>query len=146
MSERDKPFTINDRRHFTAEGHARPDTESPPVAAGRPAPPGAEEGSVEAEEGRALKPEGAPAAGSPGPVDFAQFLLSLGAQAGMLLSPAEGREAGGAEALEAARHIISILEMLKGKTEGRRTDEETALLDNLLFQLRLAYVERTRRP
>ena len=139
MSERDKPFTINDRRHFTAEGHARQNDESPSVAEVAPVPP-------QAEEPKARKPGDAPAAGSPGPIDLAQFLLSLGAQAGVLLSPGEGGDAGGADALEAARQIISILEMLKDKTEGRRTDEETSLLDNLLFQLRLAYVERTRRP
>ncbi len=139
MSERDKPFTINDRRHFTAEGHARPDAESPPVAAAVPAAPDAEQAQVR-------RSEEAPGAGAAGPIDFPQFLMSLGAQAGMLLSPAEGGEASGPEALEAARQIISILEMLKDKTEGRRTDQESALLDNLLFQLRLAYVERTRRP
>jgi hypothetical protein len=34
--------------------------------------------------------------------------------------------------------------MLKDKTEGRRTAEEEALLAGLLFELRMAYVERTR--
>ncbi len=49
-----------------------------------------------------------------------------------------------AETLAAARQIVGILEMLKDKTEGRRTSEEDALLSELLFQLRMAYVERTR--
>jgi hypothetical protein len=48
------------------------------------------------------------------------------------------------QALESARSIISILEMLKGKTEGRRTSQEDALLDGLLFELRMRYVEKTR--
>jgi hypothetical protein len=77
------------------------------------------------------------------PVDFGQFLLSLGAQAGLLLS----REAGAEEregALEGARSIISILEMLKDKTEGRRTDEEERVLDGLLYELRMAYVAAAR--
>ncbi|MGE5125489.1 MAG: DUF1844 domain-containing protein, partial [Betaproteobacteria bacterium] len=141
--ERDKPFTINDRRHFTAEGHARQEAEVPPVAAPPAGPPAPEEPAADApttDETPSAGPSGA------GPLDFAQFLLSLGAQAGMLLSPAEGGGANGAEALEGARQIISILEMLKEKTEGRRTDEESGVLDNLLFQLRLAYVERARRP
>jgi hypothetical protein len=34
--------------------------------------------------------------------------------------------------------------MLKDKTEGRRTAAEDALLDEFLFQLRMAYVEKTR--
>jgi hypothetical protein len=32
--------------------------------------------------------------------------------------------------------------MLKDKTEGRRTPEEGRVLDELLFQLRMAYVQR----
>jgi hypothetical protein len=43
-----------------------------------------------------------------------------------------------------AREIIGILEMLKDKTEGRRTPDEDALLSELLFELRMAYVGRTR--
>jgi hypothetical protein len=39
---------------------------------------------------------------------------------------------------------VAILEMLRDKTEGRRTAQEDALLADLLFQLRMAYVERTR--
>ena len=46
--------------------------------------------------------------------------------------------------LAGARQIVAILEMLKDKTEGRRTANEDALLAELLFQLRMAYVERAR--
>ena len=48
------------------------------------------------------------------------------------------------EVLAGARQIVAILEMLKDKTEGRRTADEDALLAELLFQLRMAYVERAR--
>jgi hypothetical protein len=131
MSERDKPFTVNDRRHFTPEGHAR--AESPEVGAAQPV----------AEPGPRLSTSAGSSAPA-GPVEFAQFLLSLGAQAGLLLSPEQ--EASGGDALEAAKQIISVLEMLEDKTEGRRTHEESEILENLLFQLRLAYVERAKRP
>jgi hypothetical protein len=128
MSERDKSFTVSDRRHFTAEGCPRSEEASEPRGAprGEEAPPGA------------TPPP-------PGPADFSGFLLTLAAQAGILLSrtPAEGAESGRG-ALEEARSVISILEMLRDKTEGRRTAPEDALLDDLLFQLRLAYVEKTR--
>ncbi len=49
-----------------------------------------------------------------------------------------------AEALGGARSIISILEMLQTKSEGNRTPEEAQILDGLLFELRMAYVEKTR--
>lgn len=42
--------------------------------------------------------------------------------------------------LEEAQHVIDTLQILYEKTEGNRTAEETALLEDLLHQLRLAYV------
>jgi hypothetical protein len=132
MSENDKSFTVSDRRHFTPDGRPRDDEPGDAtVPAGAPHEPRT---GARAEGGR----------GVAGPaVDFATFLLGLAAQAGGLLEGgAEG--ASQAESLEAARSIISILEMLKDKTEGRRTPEEEALLADLLFQLRLAYVSKTR--
>ena len=43
--------------------------------------------------------------------------------------------------LDEAKHFIDTLEMLEAKTAGNRTAEETQLLDNLLHELRLGYVE-----
>jgi hypothetical protein len=154
MSEKEKPFTVNDRRHFTPEGRAREE---------EPGPAGAGTGSAPAPEAARPRPEpSAPDVASPpagesassgprrggadagAPVEFAQFLLSLGAQASALLGTERGAE-GEADALEGSRQIISILEMLQGKTEGRRTGDESRILEELLFQLRMAYVERVRR-
>lgn len=134
MSDTDKPFTVSDRRHFTSEGRPRDEAAEPaaPLAG-------------EQEQGhREARTERAPA-GTAGAVEFAQFLLSLGAQAGALIGGhglPEGMDE--AEALEGARSIVAILEMLKDKTEGRRTSEESTLLDGLLFELRMGYVEKTR--
>jgi len=131
MSESEKSFTVSDRRHFTPDGRSRDD-------AGEERAAGSSRSDVPPSR-ETKAPPGAPA-------DFAQFLLGLAAQAGMLLSPPEplpDAEAGGAQ--EGARSIISILEMLKDKTEGRRTPSEEALLDDLLFQLRMVYVEKTRK-
>ena len=41
----------------------------------------------------------------------------------------------------AARHTIDTLEMLRDKTEGNLDEEETKLLDGLLYELRMRYVE-----
>ncbi len=43
--------------------------------------------------------------------------------------------------LALARHTIGTLEMLKTKTEGNRTPEENKLFDEMLYQLRMAYVQ-----
>jgi hypothetical protein len=39
-----------------------------------------------------------------------------------------------------AKHLIDMLAMLLEKTEGNRTPEESALLDDTVHQLRMAYV------
>jgi len=129
MSQSEKPFTVSDRRHFTPEGRPRDDAE----AAGAPETP--------AEAPAETSPPRAPE----GPAEFSQFVVGLAAQAGTLLS-GEGLPEGvdAREALEGARSVIAILEMLKGKTAGNLSGPEAALLDELLFQLRMAYVEKTR--
>ena len=59
-----------------------------------------------------------------------------------MLAGQKADEKDAAGSLEAARQIISILEMLEEKTRGRRTPEESRILDELLFQLRMGYVQR----
>jgi hypothetical protein len=172
MSESKKSFTVKDRRHFTPEGQVRGEPEDPvePVeesadeassptqateASREPSPPvrGPEKdpspGSAPV-EAPPRSPSSTPESGSEeaadaGPADFGQFLLSLGAQAGMLLS-GQGLpgDADAGQALAGARSIISILEMLKGKTEGRRTSQEDEIIEGLLYELRMAYVEKSR--
>ena len=122
MSESKQSFTVKDRRQFNAEGERKASEEA--AEAGAPEP-------------GAAAPE--PASPYPGharsEVDFATFLLSLAAQAGTLMAREEGQD------LEGARQIIGILEMLNGKTEGRRTPDEDRVIEGLLYQLRMAYVE-----
>jgi len=129
MSQTEKPFTVSDRRHFTPEGCPRDDAAEAPA----PEAPGAK-----------ARTAAAPPATPGGAADFSQFVLGLAAQAGTLLSGEklpDGVDAG--EALEGARSVIAILEMLKEKTAGRLSAPEEALLDELLFQLRMGYVGKT---
>ena len=51
--------------------------------------------------------------------------------------------------LEQAKHVIDTIALLSDKTQGNRTAEETAVLDELLHQLRLSYVmaaQHTKNP
>ena len=133
MTDETKTYRVTDRRHFTPDGES--------VAADAPPPePDENVGGVSAVEGQS-----APAIGTPGPdheppADFLALIVSLGTQASVLLGGLEGREPD----LRGARWLISILEMLREKTEGRRTAQETEALESLLFELRMAYVGRTR--
>lgn len=126
MSEQPKGFTVNDRRHFAPDGSPR-ELDAEPAA---PEPGGSEaDAAASAAEG----------------IDFGGFLLSLAAQASQLLGLAVEDGAPAREPdLPAARQIISILEMLKDKTEGRRTAEEDRLLEGILYELRMAWVVRSR--
>lgn len=127
MTEETKPFTVSDRRHFTPEGVVR--EEGTAGQDEEPRPPRA----AEIGEGVEAEP----------PIDFAGFILSLGAQAGALLSgTVEGMGKG--EALREARALIGILEMLKDKTEGRRDADEDRVIEGLLYELRMAYVAAAR--
>ncbi len=137
MSE--KPFNVSDKRHFTPDGRPR-DTDLPE----RPADRVPRDDSAPGEAGTAGPSLSSGERGGSGPAEFGPFLLSLGAQAGMLLSSPQEKGANLDQALDGARAIISILEMLQNKTEGRRTEEEDRILEGLLFELRMAYVERTR--
>jgi hypothetical protein len=152
MSEsEEKPFTFNDRRKLTSEGRIRDESPepagpgTPPEPVAPPAVGGAAqtEGEPEAATGASREP-GAPRP-APGPVEFGPFLLSLAAQAGALLSGAGASDGLDAEdALAHAQSIIGVLEMLEDKTRGRRTADEDRLLEDLLFELRMAYVQKRR--
>ena len=48
--------------------------------------------------------------------------------------------------LPLAKLAIDTLDMLKAKTEGNRTPDETALLDDVLYQLRLAFIKAESAP
>ncbi|HEU4370243.1 MAG TPA: DUF1844 domain-containing protein [Methylomirabilota bacterium] len=47
--------------------------------------------------------------------------------------------------LPGAADVIDVLLLLRAKTEGRRSSEETQVLDELLYDLQLRYVSATKR-
>jgi hypothetical protein len=76
-------------------------------------------------------------------ISFAAFVLSLAHTAavhfGDIPDPVSGRSA---EAnLPAAQQMIDILLLIETKTRGNLTAEERQLLDQILFELRMRYVE-----
>lgn len=55
-----------------------------------------------------------------------------------------GGEEGEPPDLDGARSLIELLGVLKGKTEGHRTPQEDQLIDGLLYELRMAFVQATK--
>ncbi len=114
--KQDKGFKVVDRRGHVEEPAAAPKAE--PASAEPP------------EERPSLE------------IDFGTFVLSLGSSVlvhlGELSGP--GEEAPHRD-LALAKQTIDILGMLHDKTKGNLTAEEARLLEHLLYDLRLKYVE-----
>lgn len=76
-------------------------------------------------------------------VDFSTFVLSLGTTALYQLGAVPDPETG--ETLPpdplVAQQTIDTLEMLRDKTRGNLDEEERKLIDSLLYELRMRFVE-----
>src|SRR5688572_14808267 len=77
-----------------------------------------------------------------GPVDFSTHILSLASTALIALGKMPAPD-GVQQALdlETARHLIDVLGMLEQKTKGNLDEAETKLLQSLIYDLRVAYVD-----
>jgi hypothetical protein len=82
----------------------------------------------------------------PGGISFGAFVMSLAhttaVHFGDIPDPVSGQRAE--PNLPAAQQMIDILTLLEAKTRGNLSAEERQLLDQILFELRLRYVEATR--
>jgi len=87
------------------------------------------------------RPEGAGDAS----IDFATFVLSLGTtalyQLGEIGDPEAGIEKRVEPNLPIAKQTIDTLEMLIEKTRGNLTDTESKLLESILYELHIKFVE-----
>jgi len=128
--EERRGFQVRDRRRFSDSGEARADVaeEAPPpsqaAAAGSAAP-----GAAPADE----------------PVTFSTFVLGLSTQALLHLGEIPNPMTHALERdLGAAKHVIDILGILQEKTRSNLEPGEESLLDSVLYDLRMRYVELVR--
>lgn len=76
-------------------------------------------------------------------VCFPTFILSLSSSALVHLGEVPDPETGKPmENIVVAKHTIDILAMLEEKTRGNLTAEEAKLLKDMLFELRMKYVQK----
>ena len=73
-------------------------------------------------------------------VTFSSFVVSLATSAMGNL----GEGPGGETDLALAKHSIDILGLLRDKTKGNLDDEESKLLETVLYEARMKYLEKTR--
>jgi len=77
---------------------------------------------------------------------FGALVLMLGTAAMVHLGGAPDPASGATKQdLPQAKQLIDVLDALKVKTAGNLTSEEAILLDNLLFDLRMRYLETAKR-
>jgi hypothetical protein len=76
-------------------------------------------------------------------LSFAAFVLSLAHTAAVHFGdiPDPARGAAGTPNLPAAQQMIEILALLEQKTRGNLTAEERQLLEQVLYELRLRYLD-----
>jgi len=160
----DKGFVVRDRRRFESDGRVKADEG---VDGDKHGSEKRESGDIKpsAEEAARVAAsalgEGSPVAsdqngvgslddvsgkGSSGSeeVSFSAFVMSLATQALMQLgvvAPPQGYELP--QDVHGAKQTIDLLQMLQEKTKGNLDEQESALIEDILHNVRLAFVRRS---
>jgi len=135
-SEEEKPtegkgFTVQDRRRFSPETGA-PREDVPEQATGA------------AQDASATIPRGEQDALPE--INFSAFVISLSTQALLHLGEIADPLSGKVEIdVPVAKQMIDILAMLKDKTRGNLNASEDRLMQDILFDLRMKYVEAVKK-
>ena len=132
-----KGFTVQDRRRFSPEtGEAREVSEE---AKGFTMPGGGE-GTGESQRKTQASHESLPE------INFSTFIISLSTQALMHLGEIANPLSGKSETdIPVAKQMIDILGMLQEKTRSNLDAGEERLIEDILFDLRMKYVEAVKK-
>ncbi len=84
-------------------------------------------------------------AGFPEKMDFVTFIMSMSQTALLTMGCGPNPETGETCCdLRSSKYTIDILEVIQEKTKGNLTGEEERLLDRILTELRLMWVEKSK--
>jgi hypothetical protein len=135
-----KGFTVQDRRRFSETGESRDDVE--------PSAQAADSGKTQPTEASSSQPSPqGPAQEAPLPeINFSTFVISLSTQALMHLGEIENPLTGKVEPdVLVAKQMIDIIGMLREKTRGNLNAAEDRMIEEILFDLRMKYVEAVKK-
>ncbi|HXW82992.1 MAG TPA: DUF1844 domain-containing protein [Candidatus Binataceae bacterium] len=138
-----KGFKVEDRRRFSSEGELREERRDDPEPE-RPAASRPQDSRIETPGGTEARLSDHPGQAAAGEIEitFATFVVGLSTEAlaalGEMPNPATGERS---RDLRAAQQLIDIIGMLRDKTRGNLEKEEESLVDAILFDLRMKYVE-----
>jgi hypothetical protein len=142
--EKERGFKVEDRRRFSSEGEPKPEQAASQAAEAKPYP----EPQPHTEAAAAAPGSGATAhheETAPAEITFSTFVVGLSTQAlfhlGEIPDPATGQRQPD---LAGAQQLIDILGMLQEKTRGNLGADEQSLIEAILFDLRMKYVEIAR--
>ena len=132
-----KGFTVQDRRRFSPDtGEAREDAPEQRTEAA----PNVSAAAQSAEQTQAAAEEPLPE------INFSAFVISLSTQALMHLGEIANPMSGKVEIdVPVAKQMIDILAMLKDKTRNNLNASEDRLMDDILYDLRMKYVEAVKK-
>lgn len=130
-------FKVEDRRRFS------PATGEPKKAAGQEE---VVEGSGDKTSPGEVGAERAATGEKPPEISFSAFVISLSTQALMHLGEIENPLSGKVEPdMPVAKQLIDIIGVLREKTRKNLDSGEEKLMDDVLFDLRMRYVEAVKR-
>ncbi|MBN1473426.1 MAG: DUF1844 domain-containing protein [Syntrophaceae bacterium] len=128
--KKDSGFVVKDKRLFGDDAKPRPQDEEPS--------PAKEKKETAAEKQKEAPPQEADYP----PITFANFVLSLSTSALYHFGDFPDPEGGKTEKnLSAVKQTIDILDMLHGKTKGNLDENETQLIEGVLYELKLRFVK-----
>ena len=131
-------FKVVDRRAFTVEGSRREESPSE-VKKAEPPPP-----AERAPQAQVVEPPEAELSDEPSGFETLVSYLSTTTMFQLGLIPGPGGERIPADMANAQR-TIDLLEVLQEKTSGNLTTNESRLLDDVLYELRMTFVELQKR-
>jgi hypothetical protein len=160
MSEEEKQdqgFRVSDRRRFAGsesgeatqeekapEGEKK-QSESQEAAGEKPDAAGQEEAGKKREAEKREKREKREEPTPLPEINFATFVISLSSSAlihlGIAPDPMTGEQT---KDLTIAKQTIDMLAMLQEKTRGNLTEEEAQLMESMLYDLRMRYVDESK--
>jgi len=164
VSSEDKQIKVTDKRMFLPDGELREEyrflnekstAAPPPAAPASPEPAPDLPRPVAAKDSTPFRAEMDDLDGEPPPLEipgappglgptFYDLVAMLAEPVPIYLGDVELPNGQSAENLEMAGLHIDLLDVLRQKTAGNLTAQENAFLEDLLYRMRVRYVQKTR--
>lgn len=142
-AESETELKVTDRRLFTSDGQLRGDV----IEEEAVAEPAAAEEAVRNEEASGKAEFERQSVEEPVGVDFTMLINAMAEPALLFLGEIAHPSTGKPQVdLERARIQIDMLDLLRVKCRGNLSAQEDGLLDRILYQLRMLFVEHSGKP